>query len=858
MSRKGFTLLELLVTLLIVSLFAAIAGPMISTLYVNIVMTRLNDTAMAVFMYSQHEFVYYDTCGRFDEVVALSHEKSGGSYVVLSPEKSAANSLSALLNVADGSSIVEFIPSSSSVVGVYFSERISSDELEEIYLSQDLTDESLRRGLRIGYYGGEVVQPLPQEHALTPKITVVNCEDLYLEITSSDIPPAETDSFEVELILRNGMFSETLKVHDLSIIDDTLTARILLDTMQSYGSSFAVRFPELAAGNITAEARIIYTNGDVREETSDRVMRGSAVTFSPLFESQDGNSIAVSCVRHLNNLRYISTADTTVSQTDNIAFLNVSASEFYLPLARNISIMPIADFAGVFDGNDNLIKNISLYGSSDFFALFGNVTGELRNVHLTGTTSFDTDAEIVGTLCGKLSKSGRIMNCSSSEISIIASAGNTVGGIVGICEGDIIRCSAVLDDITLGEGSTFGGIAGVLSDGAISLSHSSGTVESSANALICGISSGEGVIESCFSECTTRHVFGSSFFGISPETAELHVSRSYFVIENAWLALDAGRAEDRKKLFLDGVSDPTRAIVDSVAASAQNFPETVTQNGLPTRFGKYLIPEPRGLIGLVEVTFDDGAFSYDLRHCFDAFGNDSAHCPQITWDSPSDGESRIYLFRSISSSPEGGADGWVCTTDGILGDELVIDKFICQRVIGPETVTLRFADVTRTSEFYSEEVSSDGIVGVLAITYDLFSLRGDMFDPILFIPTYTYMETGSGVATHWEYQYGETEEAGYIPALDELEYQVDGVEYENRLYIFASSDLVLGKDYTIDTDGCEILGTFEHGGFTFYELLRSNDYFDPKRFTIDLSDGKKLSVGVELVDLMWSYVINFT
>lgn len=838
MNKKGFTFAELIVAILMTAALIALAVPAVIGFLDNIVMTRLNTSAKGIFLSSQHEFIYRSGAGTLEQINDISAEKDGLKYLKVSQDNNFSQTLSALLSVADGTSaIIEYSPSSASIGAVFFSEKMTSSELETIYITENLYDPAVRRKLRIGYYGGDPVSKLPCEHMMTPKIAVVNREDLYLIITCDDIPSADFNSFDVEVVLKSALHSAALNAY----MDDTYTARLLLDTMDDI--PFAVRYPEFGLSDITAEVRIIYRGENGIEMTSDKTMSETAVTFNPLFENVDGNRITVSRVRHLNNLRYINTQYVTVSQSRDIAFKDVPETEFYIPRIRNLQISPLPEFAGIFDGSDHLITNISLDTYGDVTGLFRQVSGELKNIHLTGSAMISSSAETVGTLCGRLTTTGRITNCSASEITVESGDGSIVGGLAGICEGTITNSSAILDDIRLGANCTYGGIAGKLS-GSISFSHSAGKVTSSAGSLICGISSGTGRISNCCSECTAGYVSDSEFYGVS---ADADTRDSAYVLENAWLALDTDRAEERATISISGFTPPRRAVIDSVPSPVYAlFPESVTQNGVSTRFGALFTPEPRGLIGILEVTYDGEGYTYDLIHSFDAYGNDSVNCPAITWDDPHAGETRVYVFRSKSAYPEGGEAGWEWTTDGEFSAEELHDNYICRQILDAELVTLRFGSIVKTAEFDSEESPSEeeapeGIVGVVAVLRYDFIIDMDTWDIVDHLANYSYIDFKTEQISSYEFGglYGNS---GKLQELSDLTFETSNF-FEVRIYLFSSSSLKFGRDWSGQYP--DITYDFDYEGYTMHEIFRG-DSFDPISIDIKLSNGAEMNVSVDL------------
>lgn len=828
--RKGFTYVEMLVALSIIMLSSAIAVPSLMSLVRRIKLTRLNDEARAVYM-SAYEEIF--SAYLFGQVLNLSEKpspnKSGLVYCVLSWEdaenEDAANLIS--LTKENTSIILEYAKSSASVAGVYLSEDMSKLELEKLYLEDMLSTKEQRERLYVGYYGGDPAKwNRGKLYKIKPKITVHNKEDLFLEVSCSGLPDGEPLDYKIKLTLSGNGSPVEFNTVDFreEVVNNELKAWKLFDSMQPYGEKFALKYPDLSKGEVTATVTV-----------SCREFSGEAsVTFDPLYESRDEENIYISCVRHLNNLRY--TDNYNAVQTGDICFLNPPSDDFYIKgETHDLTMAPLPELTGKFDGADFIIHNISLTESDNGTGLFESISGSAENIHLAGCAEIkSSESKNVGGICGELKAGGCIKNCSVSEMNISAEEGAYVGGIAGKSEGTIERCSAVFGKITLKSGSSAGGISG--HGGRIVLSHSAGKFvlyeDCPCEGVICGIAP-QADVKQCYSECGTEYISGYKYYGISDRPA----SGSYYVSENGWLSSDCENARHKSDLAAEGF-ERTQAtfLCGTLSSIYTDMPESVKKNGILTRFGRSEMLEPRGLIGLIKVTYSGGEYKADLITCFDGYKNHSQNCPGITWDEPASEEVRYYIFRSDIAFPAGGEKGFEYIFTGELGAEFLAEDFYCAQLMESGHIKLRFwEEIFECDVKLDEEEVSEGKVGVM-VSSKIFDFEAWFNNPesdgYITDSEYIYRnllddtrgEVMSGIGG--QYKIPELEEFDPAPNMG-----------ESVIYIFYSDNLEEERDFTFKPDSFEgegfndILEVQNISGYNLIEIYRGDGNISD--FTID-------------------------
>ena len=720
-----------MISLGIIAILASIAIPSIASVSASLTARNLDSAAEELFLYAQNNLTHIEANGSLSELEdSLKYTESPRgtrSYLICGDSFGLLPS-DLIAECGGKSALAEIDIIRGDVLAVFYSEKLDPYELEELYLSLTDTDAAALRKLSVGYYGLDAPSTLLPARLCEPNISVINREDLWLEIVFNDIPEASAEEYKVNIEFSGTLGSVERTAQYLFIEGKSLKAYYLADSMTEDGGSL---YAESLAPIIGIEDKIsaraeLYLNG--RLLTSQRASKANAVSFSPLFEDSNNGCIKISELRHLSNLRQLS-GSLNIVQTADIGFDGkFRSSDEFFPFSSgssSASITPIPAFYGRYDGTDHFIQGLQIECENGYAGLFALCDAQIENIHIISpesgvsyvTASGNTSA--MGAICGFAGENCRFVNCSVAGVSIIYS-GNapqiSAGGIAGIMKGSALRCSSYAD-ITVSDGTdasvSVGGIAGRLDGGSIVNSHSAGKLvsNSSGGGTVCGIAAGNaGSIVRCYSECSTGFICGAEYFGICPD--EITEEGSFFVIENAWLDRNSSGDITLKELGETVISGfaGTAAFRDG----AVKLPESVSVNGTPERFENSGLSEPRGLIGALCVKYSDGGFESDLLCCFDAYENEPVFFPNIVWDSPSDGETKYFFFRSRHSS-----DDWSLESGGepvAVSDEFASGRFICQEILGitgGEILTLRFKDAVRNAEIPANEL----LAGALAIIH---------------------------------------------------------------------------------------------------------------------------------------------
>ena len=645
--KRGFTLLEMVFALAVVSVLAMVALPSLAAMRKNMVMSRLDQKAEELYLYAQNRISYLRAYG--------SPTPSNG---VITSSDSAV-----FAEEIDGKSAVLIVDrDSQNAESLYFSEKLSAEELEK--LCADGLDEAERRRLEIGFYGGDGASAAPREHVLRPKIKALNGDDMTLEITCDGLEGALSDEVTVELKISSddglsmscfGSSDFNRDFDSITLVDGTLTATLTVDSlntdkayMKKLGTIFGVQ------DSLTATAKIICSAPNRSEPTSEHAQEVCTVSFCPLFGEKNGPNVSVANLRHLSNIRVIDTHGVAVSQTENINCI------------ENFSPLPC--FFGSYDGGGFFVNDLNICTCKDSVGLFSELSGSVENLGLRGGSVLSTSEEsaAVGAFCGRAHAGSEIKNCSavgltvghdsssadgvssSSADGVSSSSADcvSVGGLVGEAGGAIVSCRSeadrIFDDSASARDVCLGGIGGKLTGGEVSLSRCSGRLEtrSEAENITVGglVSGGGGRLENCSTECSAGYIGGGEYFGLGRTPSD----GCKFLAENGWLS------EDR-------------------------LGETPAE----TLGGK--LANPRGLIGAARAEYSGGKFSSTLLASFDAFSNDSKIIPEIGWESPSEGEVRYYFFSERTACPaEGEIGGWSIENSEVnIGSDEARGRFFC-------------------------------------------------------------------------------------------------------------------------------------------------------------------------------------
>lgn len=339
-NMRGFSLMEMLVTVLILVILFALAMIPISKIQKNLRQTELDSRAEMIFSAVQNRMTrlqaagqdsYYQPTGgvgvtKLNMIPAdadkdNNYEPTTLAYVT-SDDKKTPNSAASWIypeteaeaDLWNGNWVVEFDPSSGSVYAVFFSRENMDytpskfDDLELRY-----RDKRLENGAKVGYYGGDSVGAAATE-SLDLTVDVIN-KDQLLVVASCKVNLRNKPQFYASIKDESGNTVQEFEIKKGAV--DTVetekglwTATLVLDNLSTgkdlrFGQQ--TRFKDLIPGeNLTVTIRVKDTSNDQIQGTSKTVTTNSL--FAEVRDrtgglgGADGRTAVIKYGRHLQNL----------------------------------------------------------------------------------------------------------------------------------------------------------------------------------------------------------------------------------------------------------------------------------------------------------------------------------------------------------------------------------------------------------------------------------------------------------------------------------------------------------------------------------------------------------------------------
>ena len=475
--NKGFTLTEIMVTTAIVAILAAIAIPLVARLAQQLKMTEADAVAREIFVAAQNRLSAARASGdlaAFTTDVQTNYSDRALSvkpgdcpddmdwqnfYYLTSDDLAVKNYVisneDVISKTLKGGFIIELNPESGNVYSVFY--RVGAlDELRNLY--EDDSGLSLytyraredRSETLTGYYAGAESSATPALRSFVPRVTVVNKEELYLDVTCDGLKSLVATQNDITLTVtladtHGGKWTKTYTKADLgsdwSFPYDQLSAQVRLDSMEP-GKSFAqITEGKLRPGdNLTAEVSLLYQNAN---KTVTTVSPVKTAPFNSLFAARkDDGTVEVGYLRQLNNLR------SDILSQDNAAGITAvqqtGAIDFDAGKWETDAVCPSAKTAGVITNPLSAftpLENETLFGINSVNAGQASFAGrELKNFVITG--SDDTSDNNPGT--GLFSR----VNCTIRDVRLIDPAvtgGSNMGALVGsLMGGRVENCGVYL------------------------------------------------------------------------------------------------------------------------------------------------------------------------------------------------------------------------------------------------------------------------------------------------------------------------------------------------------------------------------------------------------------------------------
>ena len=471
-NMRGFSLMEMLVTVLILVILFALAMIPISKIQKNLRQTELDSRAEMIFSAVQNRMTrlqaagqdsYYQPTGGVGTAKLMNkipadadknnnYKETTLAYVT-SADKNDKDSAASWIypeteaeaDLWDGNWVVEFDPSSGSVYAVFFS-RENMDYTPKDFDDLELRyrDKRLEKGAKIGYYGGDSVGAAATE-SLDLTVDVIN-KDQLLVVASCKVSlrnklqfyaviKDESDNTVKEFEIKNDTNTgDTVKTEN-----GLCTATLVLDNLSTgkdlrFGQQ--TRFKDLIPGeNLTVTIRVKDTSNDQIQGTSKTVTTNSL--FAEVRDNDSGlggtgRTAVIKYGRHLQNLDWKDSGlknekpqnkvITAAMQERDIQFKS-DESDSWGVLYPTQNFVPLVNpkiksYRSEIGSYCPVIYDLTVDVSGDA-GLFKTFAGELKNIRLAGaqitgkqtvSTKFNRDGN-VGGLVGKLTGETTIDGC---------------------------------------------------------------------------------------------------------------------------------------------------------------------------------------------------------------------------------------------------------------------------------------------------------------------------------------------------------------------------------------------------------------------------------------------------------------
>lgn len=463
-SKRGFTTVELLAVVAILTILLALAAPNLIQSWKGLQITELDGTAREIFLTAQNELTEKKTSDALQKLAENEEIKQETvtdgevtrtlDYITSDTPIDSFDRLNTLFSTLPGGYVLYFNSRTGDVADVYYS-KDSLDYVDVKSLRNELggTDNrDLRAQKGIGYYGGLVTPsqtPGKPEEPDHPQETLelVNGEDLYVKLIYPELGEAMRNPEKVlasiqitdesgASITRSANGTSAVKAKEESDAEfsrwkssiypevntgNDYTLYVLLDSLVD-GKSFSTLFPSLHAGDdITVQVSLSYNGKSLYQNA----MVGKVNSlYGAKYETNDTvegifhkMGVEFSRVRHLSNLRYYSMGFGFASQTGDIDFTRSVRQATMMPITEHVNTAPawftpinLTDATKqdgiIVDGKDgngtaHTLSNFQMQNSIS--AIFGtcSVSAVFQNLRLIDVRS--SGEQVAGSLIGKLS-----------------------------------------------------------------------------------------------------------------------------------------------------------------------------------------------------------------------------------------------------------------------------------------------------------------------------------------------------------------------------------------------------------------------------------------------------------------------
>lgn len=527
---RGFSLAELLVAVGILAVLLAVAVPSILHYRRELKLTELDDNARAVFMAAQNHLSALRSASVGDLDVSDAVGRSAGDVPsaavsglgaetklkYVSTDVAGAEPDWLVLpgsiegDLSEGSYLVEFDPASGAVYGVFYMEKSGSRALnagvyQTIYEYVDGESKSCRvregrksfskssDGFFVGYYGADGALDItrPDTKKLpTPKLTLINAEELRLDISADSVSDALKSKLRVDVTATDGIHTKTLVEEKAFQVGDV--GRVVVDSLNydpnkqttsgwKAGKSFREWMEEGGSYVITPGADITLTVSIWYKPDSGEGIAALPTTASvkanSLFAQRSGDTVEVAYGRHLENLDALGldAGITAAKQVKKIYFGEQSGSGIYswkdTYQDRTLNAINNEKLDSYYGGGLAILDMNAVADDNDNAGLFGTFSGsKLEKVVLVDAKATGKNA---GALAGAVVKKDAVVaGCQvyldepdsgkyseTVRIKGTTNAGGLIGWTGGVSAADrpVIQNSFAATVVT---GGTVGGLVG--------------------------------------------------------------------------------------------------------------------------------------------------------------------------------------------------------------------------------------------------------------------------------------------------------------------------------------------------------------------------------------------------------------
>ena len=473
-NMRGFSLMEMLVTVLILVILFALAMIPISKIQKNLRQTELDSRAEMIFSAVQNRMTRLQAAGQDSyyqptsgvgvkklNMIPADAEKKNYKETTLayvtSDDKDNPNSAASWIypeteaeaDLWDGNWVVEFDPSSGSVYAVFFS-REDMKYTPDGFNDLRYRDKRLEDGARIGYYGGDSVGAAATE-SLDLTVDVINKDQLLVVASCKvnlrnkpqfyavikDESGNTVKEFEIEEIKNGTNTGDTVKTEK-----DLCTATLVLDNL-SEGENLRFgqqdRFKDAKTSKHLIPGEDLTVTIRVKDENNNQIQGTSkTVTTNSLFaEVRDdargtSRTAVIKYGRHLQNLEENSGLNRETARKTPVITAAMQERDIQFKSDESDSwgeLYPTRNFVPLVNPKINsycsgigsycpVIYDLTVDVSGDA-GLFKTFAGELKNIRLAGaqitgkqtvSTKFNRDGN-VGGLVGKLTGETTIDGC---------------------------------------------------------------------------------------------------------------------------------------------------------------------------------------------------------------------------------------------------------------------------------------------------------------------------------------------------------------------------------------------------------------------------------------------------------------